>query len=87
MHYVVIEDGRSQARWTTEETRVLVVLLITQIKTKKEEISSLEIALDTVQGQCLHSGGEEYRNRQVGTCSICQKSFMTKRAVDEIFST
>ncbi|KKW09563.1 MAG: hypothetical protein A2665_01910 [Candidatus Zambryskibacteria bacterium RIFCSPHIGHO2_01_FULL_46_30] len=86
MHYSVTEKDGLQPHWTTEETRNLTARLITQITTREEEISSLKIALDTVQNQCLHSGAEEYRNHRVGTCSICEKPFMTKQAVDAVFS-
>src|SRR3989344_7166959 len=89
MHYVMTKDGGLQARWTTEETRDLATLLTTQIKGHEAEISSLKIALDTVQNQCPHDGGGvvEYRNYQLGKCWICKKSFIAKREVDEIFST
>jgi len=76
-----------QMKWSTEQTQNLAVLLTAQIKGKEEELHSLNIALHTVQDQCEHEGWEKYREYQVGTCSICKYPFMTRRAVDEIFST
>ena len=64
------------------------MLLTTQIRGKEEELHSLHIALDAVQGQCVHDEGKEvYRERRVGTCSICKYPFMTKSQVVEIYST
>ena len=89
MHYSVTEKDGLQPHWTAEETRDLATLLTTQIKGHEAEISSLKIALDTVQNQCPHDGGgvEKYRDHEIGECWICKKSFTTKREVDEIFST
>lgn len=88
MHYSVTEKGGLQPHWTDKETRDLAIILTTQIKGHEAEISSLKIALDTVQNQCPHDAGVEmYRDHQVGACWTCKKIFMAKREVDEIFST